>query len=347
MNFSYTLIGWYKINKRELPWRNTKNPYFIWLSEIILQQTKVEQGISYYYKFIKHFPTIQKLASADQELVLKLWQGLGYYSRARNLHASAKFIMKNYQGKFPDNYNEILNLKGVGTYTAAAVASFSFGLPYAVVDGNVIRLLSRIYGLNFPFESSIGKRYFIEIAQKLLDKSNPAENNQAIMEFGALQCTPKSPKCSICPFINDCIAFRTNAIDKFPIKSKKLKVKKRYLNYFLLKKGKQIFIGKRNNGIWKGLYDLPFIEFLSTRTQTEVLKSNEWNIFFKNINYKITSVSNLSVHKLSHQHLYSRFWTLEVNNFKLENFSFKKSSKISELPVTRLLDKFLKHNKIV
>lgn len=347
MNFSSTLIEWYKINKRELPWRSTTNPYFIWISEIILQQTKVEQGIPYYYKFIQHFPTIQKLASADQELVLKLWQGLGYYSRARNLHTSAKFIMKNYQGKFPDNYNEIFKLKGVGTYTAAAVASFSFGLPYAVVDGNVIRVLSRIYGLNFPFNSTIGKKYFIEIAQKLLDKLNPAENNQAIMEFGALQCTPKSPKCSICPFVNECIAFRTNAIDKFPIKSKKLKVKKRYLNYFLLKKRKEILIGKRNNGIWKGLYDFPFLEFLSPSTETEVLKSNEWNIFFKNIKYKIICVSNVSVHKLSHQHLYYRFWTLEVNNFELEYFSFKKSSKICDLPVPRLLDKFLKDNNIV
>ena len=347
MNFSSTLIEWYKINKRELPWRSTTNPYFIWISEIILQQTKVEQGIPYYYKFIQHFPTIQKLASADQELVLKLWQGLGYYSRARNLHESAKFIMKNYQGKFPDNYNEIFKLKGVGTYTAAAVASFSFGLPYAVVDGNVIRVLSRIYGLNFPFNSTIGKKYFIEIAQKLLDKLNPAENNQAIMEFGALQCTPKSPKCSICPFVNECIAFRTNTIDKFPIKSKKLKVKKRYLNYFLLKKRKEILIGKRNNGIWKGLYDFPFLEFLFPSTETEVLKSNEWNVFFKNINYKIICVSNVSVHKLSHQHLYYRFWTLEVNNFELEYFSFKKSSKICDLPVPRLLDKFLKDNNIV
>lgn len=347
MNFSSTLIEWYKINKRELPWRSTTNPYFIWISEIILQQTKVEQGIPYYYKFIQHFPTIQKLASADQELVLKLWQGLGYYSRARNLHESAKFIIKNYEGKFPDNYNEILKLKGVGTYTAAAVASFSFGLPYAVVDGNVIRVLSRIHGLNFPFNSTIGKKYFIEIAQKLLDKLNPAENNQAIMEFGALQCTPKSPKCSICPFVNECIAFRTNTIDKFPIKSKKLKVKKRYLNYFLLKKRKEILIGKRNHGIWKGLYDLPFIEFLFPSTETEVLKSNEWNIFFKNINYKIICVSNVTVHKLSHQHLYSRFWTLEVNNFELEYFSFIKSSKICDLPVPRLLDKFLKDNNIV
>jgi len=347
MNFSSILIEWYKINKRELPWRNTINPYFIWISEIILQQTKVEQGIPYYNKFIKHFPTVQKLASADQELVLKLWQGLGYYSRARNLHSSAKFIIKNHQGKFPDNYNEILELKGVGTYTAAAVASFSFGLPYAVVDGNVVRVLSRIYGLNFPFDSTIGKKYFIEIAQKLLDKLRPAENNQAIMEFGALQCTPKSPKCSRCPFTNECVAFRTNTIDKFPIKSKKLNVKKRYLNYFYLKKRKEIFIGKRNNGIWKGLYDLPFLEFLFPLTETEVLKSNEWNTFFKNINYKIISVSNVSVHKLSHQHLYSRFWTLEVNNFELENFSFKKSSKISDLPVPRLLDKFLKDNDIV
>ena len=210
MSFSNTLYTWYLANKRELPWRSTKDPYFIWLSEIILQQTRVEQGLPYYLKFIKSFPTIIDLAVATEDEVLKLWQGLGYYSRARNLHITAKYIMKYCDGIFPQAYNDILNLKGVGPYTAAAIASFSFGLPYAVVDGNVIRVLGMVFGISISFETSLGKQKYQKLAQDLLNKSDPAEHNQAIMEFGALQCIPKSPKCSSCPFSSYCVAYNTN-----------------------------------------------------------------------------------------------------------------------------------------
>ena len=190
MDFSNILLQWYALNKRELPWRNTDNPYFIWLSEIILQQTRVEQGIDYYLKFITEFPDIADLAKAKEDQVLKLWQGLGYYSRARNLHYSAKYIVKYYGGVFPKSYSDIIKLKGVGTYTAAAVASFSFGLPYAVVDGNVIRVLSRVFGIEISFQTALGKKNFQQLAQDLLSNQKPAENNQAVMEFGALHCTP-------------------------------------------------------------------------------------------------------------------------------------------------------------
>ena len=251
MNFSEILLEWYTLNKRELPWRNTGNPYFIWLSEIILQQTRVKQGLSYYLKFIKEFPEITDLANATEDQVLKLWQGLGYYSRARNLHYSSKYIVKYHDGIFPRLYSDIIQLKGIGTYTAAAIASFSFGLPYAVVDGNVIRVLSRIFGIEISFQTALGLKQYQQLAQELLNKKNPAQHNQAVMEFGAIQCTPKSPKCSACPFISNCIAYNTNSIDKFPAKSNRIKVKKRFLNYLLIENSDTVILGKKNEGIWK------------------------------------------------------------------------------------------------
>ena len=198
MNFSIELLEWYMHNKRELPWRDTKDPYFIWISEVILQQTKVQQGLPYYINFINTFPTIKSLAEASEDKVLKLWQGLGYYSRARNLHSAAKQIILNYSGKFPKEYKSILSLQGIGPYTAAAISSIAFNLPYAVVDGNVIRVLSRFFSINIPFDTTLGKKYFQNLAQELLLENNPATYNQAIMDFGAVICTPKKPDCYSC-----------------------------------------------------------------------------------------------------------------------------------------------------
>ena len=347
MSFSEILLEWYMLNKRELPWRNTKNPYFIWLSEIILQQTRVEQGLPYYLKFIKAFPTVTDLATAKQDQVLKLWQGLGYYSRARNLHFSAKYIEQYYNGIFPSIYNDILKLKGVGTYTAAAISSFSFGLSYAVVDGNVIRVLSRIFGVDTPFDTTLGKKKYQELAQHLLDKKNPSENNQAIMEFGAMQCTPKLPKCTSCPFISDCVAYNTNRIEKFPVKSKKMKVKKRFLNYLLIRSENAVILGKRNEGIWAGLYEFPFIEHSSKKSEEAVISSDEWVNFFKKSDYKIKSVSDEFIHKLSHQQIYAKFWIVNVKAFELEKYSFVRNSELKNYPVSRLIDKFLKEHNII
>lgn len=347
MNFSRILLQWYSFNKRDLPWRNTHNPYFIWLSEIILQQTRVEQGLPYYLKFTKAFPTVTDLAKAKEDKVLKLWQGLGYYSRARNLHFSAKYITQYYNGIFPKTYNDILKLKGVGTYTAGAIASFSFGLPYAVVDGNVIRVLSRVFGIEIPFDITLGKKKYQSLAQNLLDTKNPALHNQAIMEFGALQCTPKSPKCSSCPFISECVAYNTNSIEKFPVKSKKLKIKKRFLNYLLVQNEDGVILGKRNEGIWKGLYEFPFLEYSTKKSEKEVISSNEWIDFFKNKQYKIESVSERFLHKLSHQHIYAQFWTVHVKEVEFENYSFVKKSKLKNYPVSRLTDKFLTAHNII
>ena len=347
MDFSSTLIKWYAINKRELPWRNTKNPYFIWISEIILQQTRVIQGEPYYLKFIETFPTIDKLAYSDEKEILRLWQGLGYYSRARNMHFAAKFIVENYSARFPNEYDKILNLKGVGTYTAAAISSFAFGLPHAVLDGNVFRVLSRVYGIDIPIDTTLGKKKFSALAQSLLDKKRPALNNQAIMEFGATQCTHKLPKCDSCPFTVDCIAYNTNSIHNLPLKLKKVSVKKRYLNYFFLQNCNRILLGRRDSGIWQGLYELPHIEFTKNKSTESIINSKKWNDFFKNTNYKLISSSQLSIHKLSHQHIYARFWTLEIHEFKLKKYEFVNISKLIDFPIPRLLDKFLKEINLI
>ena len=341
MDFSDILSQWYTINKRDLPWRSTVNPYYIWISEIILQQTRVEQGLPYYLKFVKAFPKVQDLALADEDKVLKLWQGLGYYSRARNLHFSAKFILENHNGKFPNNYEEILNLKGVGFYTAAAISSFSFQLPYAVVDGNVIRVLSRVFGIATPFDSTEGKKQFQLLAQDLLDKKNPAEHNQAIMEFGALQCIPKSPKCESCPFNNECVAFNTNEVLNLPIKSKKIIVKDRYLNFLVVNQKQQILLGKRNKGIWQGLYEFPFIEFKNNISESEIIKSTEWLGVFGKRKPEILSVSEEYIHKLSHQKIHAKFWELEVESLKFDGFQIVERSDLKKYPVSALIQKYL------
>ena len=341
MDFSDILSQWYAINKRDLPWRSTVNPYYIWLSEIILQQTRVNQGLPYYLKFIDAFPAVADLANADEDLVLKLWQGLGYYSRARNLQFSAKLILSEFGGNFPDNHADILKLKGVGPYTAAAISSFSFGLPFAVLDGNVIRVLSRIFGIQTPFDTTAGKKQFQKLAQELLDKKNPAEYNQAIMEFGALQCVPKSPKCNDCPIVNDCIAFNTNTVSLLPVKSKKLKVKSRFLHFLVVNKNYEVLIGKRNSGIWQGLYEFPFLEFDENLNEKSVLKSPLWINFFKDSVKQISSISEEYIHKLSHQKIHAKFWEIDVNSFRSSDFKIVKCNELQKYPVSSLIEKYL------
>jgi len=341
MDFSDILSQWYAINKRDLPWRSTVNPYYIWLSEIILQQTRVNQGLPYYLKFIDAFPAVADLANADEDLVLKLWQGLGYYSRARNLQFSAKLILSEFGGNFPDNHADILKLKGVGSYTAAAISSFSFGLPFAVLDGNVIRVLSRVFGIQTPFDTAEGKKQFQKLAQELLDKKNPAEYNQAIMEFGALQCVPKSPKCNDCPIVNDCIAFNTNTVSLLPVKSKKLKVKSRFLHFLVVNKNYEVLIGKRNSGIWQGLYEFPFLEFDENLNEKSVLKSPLWINFFKDSVKQISSISEEYIHKLSHQKIHAKFWEIDVNSFRSSDFKIVKCNELQKYPVSSLIEKYL------
>lgn len=344
--FSNILIAWYHENKRDLPWRNTKDPYFIWLSEIILQQTRVNQGMDYYLKFANEFPAVKDLAKADNEKVMKLWQGLGYYSRARNLHATAKIITDNYNGTFPDDYNEILKLKGVGEYTAAAIASFAFNKAHAVVDGNVYRVLSRVFGISTPIDSSLGKKEFSQLANELIDKKNPATHNQSIMEFGALQCKPGIPDCPICPLNSMCYAFSKKEVDQFPIKSKKIKVRNRYFNYIVLKHKGNVAIKKRTEkDIWINLYDFPLIECTKLVSKDEFLKSTDWTSFIKKLSYTINGTPSEFIHVLSHQKIHARFWEIECKqsftSLLPKNNLIIKNKDIHQYAVSRLIENFL------
>ena len=270
--FASVLLKWYEEHKRSLPWRDTKDPYRIWISEIILQQTRVVQGYDYYLRFLERFPDVFVLAAASEDEVMQQWQGLGYYSRARNLHAAAKTIAA--LGHFPTTYEEIRTLKGVGDYTAAAISSFAFGLPTAVVDGNVYRVLARHFGIFTPIDTTMGKRVFRELAQQLLDEQHPGDYNQALMDFGALQCTPQSPQCTDCPLANTCVAFSTDSVDQLPVKSKKTEVKTRYFVYLYIRCEGKILLHRRGAGdIWQGLYEPPLFEFNHKAEFDEVVRS--------------------------------------------------------------------------
>ena len=263
MNFAVTLLQWFKNNGRSLPWRETKDAYAIWLSEVILQQTRIAQGMSYWERFMAQWPTVNDLAAATENEVLKAWQGLGYYSRARNLHTAALQVME--LGGFPQTFKELKTLKGVGDYTAAAIASIAFGEPVAVVDGNVYRVLSRYYGIETPIDSTEGKKEFQALAQSLLPVNEPADYNEAIMDFGATQCTPNSPHCSACPLCETCVAFREQRINELPVKSKKVKQRERHFTYLCIEYEGKIAIHQRGAGdIWQGLWEFPQEEFLTS-----------------------------------------------------------------------------------
>lgn len=334
LEFSRVLRDWYSVQKRDLPWRNTEDPYKIWLSEIIMQQTRVDQGITYYHKFIEKYPTILELAHADEMEVLNLWQGLGYYSRARNLHASAKFIASKLNGKFPQDHHEILQLKGVGSYTAAAIASFAYGEEVAVVDGNVYRVLSRIFGIETPIDSTIGKKQFAELAQELISDEHPGIHNQAIMEFGALQCVPQNPCCEQCPFNSKCFAFEKKAIKILPIKSKKTAVKKRFFHYLVFKWDNKIMLQKRSsNDIWAHLYEFPLIE----------TSENNAQLLFADFNLKQPRFSSEVVkHILSHQHLFVQFHVYDGRPQIIEkNWIEIELDEFENYPIPRVIDRFL------
>ncbi len=263
MNFAATLLQWFKNNGRSLPWRETKDAYAIWLSEVILQQTRIVQGMSYWERFMAQWPTVNTLAAATEDEVLKAWQGLGYYSRARNLHTAARQVVE--LGGFPQTFKELKTLKGVGDYTAAAIASIAFGEPIAVVDGNVYRVLSRYFGIDTPIDSTEGKKEFQALAQSLLPINEPADYNEAIMDFGATQCTPNSPHCSACPLCETCVAFREQRINELPVKSKKVKQRERHFTYLYIEYEGKIAIHQRGAGdIWQGLWEFPQEEYLTS-----------------------------------------------------------------------------------
>lgn len=320
MDFSNSLLLWYLQNKRDLPWRNTTNPYPIWLSEIMLQQTRVAQGLPYFLAFTEAFPTILDLAKADEEQVLKLWQGLGYYSRARNMHKTAQIIAFELGGNFPNNYNDLIKLKGIGEYTAAAIASFAFNEVVPAVDGNVFRVLSRYFNIDTDIASSGAKKEFTALAKELIPNDNPALFNQAIMEFGALQCVPKNPNCESCIFNSSCAALQKKKVAELPVKSKKVKVANRYLNYLVfLDNNNNTIINKRTEkGIWHNLYEFPVIE-AESELDFDDLSSIIQNRYSENEILSITAYNNEQIiHKLSHQKLHINFYKVAVSK-KISN----------------------------
>tara|TARA_B110000046_G_scaffold81718_1_gene89996 strand:- start:1469 stop:2557 length:1089 start_codon:yes stop_codon:yes gene_type:complete len=340
--FSKKLILWYLAHKRDLPWRTTAIPYCIWLSEIILQQTRVEQGLPYYKAFVSKYPTVNKLANAAEQEVLKLWQGLGYYSRARNLHATAKYVSNELNGVFPTSYRELIKLKGVGDYTASAIASICFNEATAVVDGNVYRALARYFGIATPINSSLGIKEFKNLAQQLIDVDKPGNHNQALMEFGARQCKPQNPNCDVCIFNDSCVALQQKKISELPVKLKKTKVKNIYFNYIvLISENKNTFLQKRiGKGIWQNLYEFPLIE---TEKDIEIEELNSLRVFQDvskkfEINSLILYNEVPILHKLSHRNIYTRFWIAETskNNYKAISIS-----QIETYPVPKLIGNFI------
>jgi len=344
LNWTKNLLNWYKENKRTFLWRTTKDPYKIWLSEIILQQTRTVQGSPYYEKFIAAFPTVSELAHAREEEVLKLWQGLGYYSRARNLHATAKFIYKEHKGFFPTNFDGLLSLKGVGDYTASAIASICYNQPHAVVDGNVYRFLSRFFGIDTPINSSGAHRIFKQKAQMLMDRTQPGAFNQAMMDFGSLQCTPKQPKCLSCPFVSKCNAFNQNKVGVLPVKRGKVKVTERYLNYIILNdpKGNTLMEQRLGKGIWQNLFQFPLVETSEKGSNSILILEKFQENYLSIADLKEVKLWNKTpvVHKLSHQKLHIQFWTGNYPKLLKNGLGIKE---IKKLPVPIVLQNFIEN----
>lgn len=347
--FGQKLIKWYKINRRDLPWRRTSDPYKIWLSEIILQQTQVIQGLSYYHKFSENYPTVKHLANAPIDEVMKLWQGLGYYSRARNLHETAKYIHTYYKGVFPKTYPEIRELKGVGDYTAAAIASMAYNLPHAVVDGNVYRVLSRVFNIDLPIDTGEGKKYFQNLADELLPKKHAAEYNQALMEFGALYCRPSNPDCAHCVLMEHCGAFANDKVSELPVKSKKTKVTDRYLNYFVFTHKQFIYISKREKkDIWQGLYEFYLVETAKRTGSETILKQKEIKQIVPAKNFTVKSVSKEYKHILSHRQLFAKFYHLEIKKaFSDKRLIKVKIKDINKYAFPRLIERYLKDTQLI
>ena len=343
MNFSDELTQWYNKNKRDLPWRNTTDAYIIWLSEIILQQTRVEQGLPYFYRFLEKYPDVTHFAAADEGDILKLWQGLGYYSRGRNMLKTAKIVHELYGGRFPNNYEQLLKLKGIGEYTAAAIASFSANEAKAVVDGNVYRAIARYFGIYEPINSAKGKKTFQEIADQLLDPDKPGLHNQAMMEFGAVLCKPKNPDCAACPVGQDCFALKNNAIAALPVKIKTTKIRERFFNYFLVTDRDNILMCKRaETDIWANMFDLPLIETPSLLTIDELVSMPEFREFFGE-DVQIGAIGPVHKHVLTHQRLYVRLIKLETLSIRLkERWFFSSLQNASKLALPKIVHTLLK-----
>ena len=326
-----------------MPWKGEKDPYKIWLSEIILQQTRVEQGLKYYEKFILNFPTVNELAAAPDNRVFKLWEGLGYYSRCRNLIATAKMIVKDRKGNFPSTFEDILKLKGIGPYTAAAIASFAFNLPHAVIDGNVFRMLARVFGIEMPIDNTEGKKYFTQLANELLDKKNAGKYNQAIMDFGATICKPLAPLCGTCIFKEDCVAFSTNAVSALPVKEKKMAQKTRYFYFFLIEYKNKLAVRERTGkDIWRHLHEFPLIETIRSENVDFAIRTATQNGWLQNPT-EIKGISEAFTQKLTHQTIKSVFILLKALRKPVLNKSFAwvEKDELEKLAFPKIVNEFL------
>lgn len=344
MIWSDEIQNWYKQHKRNLPWRNTSDAYTIWLSEVILQQTRVEQGMPYFYRFLEKYPDVTAFAKATEDEILKLWQGLGYYSRGRNMLTTARQILENNQGVFPTAYRELIKLKGIGEYTAAAISSFAAGEAKAVVDGNVYRVLARWFGVEEPINSPAGKKIFQGLADEVLDRKHPGQHNQAMMEFGAMLCKPKNPDCRICPVREVCNAYQTNRINLLPVKLKTVKIRKRYFNYFLITDEGQLLLNKRSiDDIWANLYDLPLIETANYTPAENLASLPEFQKLFGS-QATIISTSAIRKHILTHQRIFAQFIHLQADekNINLQpSWFFAEVKEMEKLAMPKIIDRFL------
>lgn len=339
--FGRIVVDWYRRHKRDLPWRNTRDPYHIWLSEVLLQQTRVVQGLPYYEKFLERFPTLRALAEADEKDVLKLWQGLGYYSRARNLHFTARWLTENREGRFPASYAELLQLKGVGPYTAAAIASFCFQEAVPVFDGNVYRVLSRYFGVREPVNGKEGKKRVEELGHRYMLVDEIADYNQGIMEFGALQCTPQSPDCSNCPLQLGCHSYREGMVAEIPVKLKRSPIKKLYFNYLVFQdpKGYTLLERRPSEGIWPGLYQFPLWETRSEVKTAEIevhLNATDRSRYGP---FRIEQAGSFT-HKLSHREIRAFFWRVRVKD-RLEENTAVSWRQLDDFPVPVLISRFM------
>jgi len=345
MSFCTKILAYYSENKRDLPWRKSKDPYKIWLSEIIMQQTQISQGTAYYQRFIKKYPTVFDLAQADEQDILLLWQGLGYYSRARNLHHSAKIIAEKYSGKFPETYEKLRQLKGIGEYTASAILSICYGQPLPAVDGNVLRVISRIFNINEPINHSSGKKVITEKCKTLICKDNPGDFNQALMDFGSTQCTSTNGKCSTCIFKNECEAYRLGKVSELPVKIKPKAKITEYYHYFIIRFNDKLFIRKRTEGIWKNLFEFPLINS-KTKISEKMILTRFNKKFLSDEGIVFPETSESYKHVLSHKILFVKFYTTTVNKtqfdqLKIKGFDIINTDKIKEYPFPQIIRKHL------
>lgn len=339
-NISDILIDWYARCGRDLPWRRTRNPYLIWLSEVILQQTRVAQGMEYYFRFTERFPDIAALAAAPEDEVLKLWQGLGYYSRARNLRAAARQVVERFGGVFPATFGEVRSLRGVGDYTAAAVCSAAYDAPCAVLDGNVYRVLARLFDIDIPIDTTAGKRAFAELARSQLDTARPGLYNQAIMDFGALQCTPSNPRCGECPLARRCLALAAGTVAARPVKQAKAKVRERWFNYLHITCGGRTLLHRRDSrDIWQGLYEFPLIETDRAVDFAELSALEPFRELLAGSDLHLVRSVAVPKHQLSHQTLHAVFHRIEVSG--AVDFPSVPTASLGDYAVPRLIDRYL------